>query len=282
MIDSLRHAYRLGRLLARFGLAKSTYEYHRARKDDVCKYEAAKVAILTIYEQSRQTYGYRRIRLMLRRNEGVALSGKTVRKLMNELGVHPAQRRKGRYNSYRKQTSQPEPNILQRNFKSTEVCEKLVSDVTEFQVAGQKVYLSPLIDLFNGEVVGRSVSMSPTVEFVDGMFAGVAEKIPSWIHPTAHTDQGLQYWHKDYKQHLSKIGAMQSMSRKANCQDNAPAESFFGHLKSEFFYRESFKTVEEFKKELDTYIDWYDNDRIRCDLGGMSPVEFRKFHEAMG
>ncbi|MEG2459407.1 MAG: DDE-type integrase/transposase/recombinase, partial [Raoultibacter sp.] len=90
----------------------------------------------------------------------------------------------------------------------------MVSDVTEFQVAGQKVYLSPLIDLFNGEVVGRSVSMSPTVNFVNKMFEGVTDRVPLWIRPTVHTDQGLQYWHKTYKEQLMKIKALQSMSRK--------------------------------------------------------------------
>ncbi|MEG0324162.1 MAG: IS3 family transposase [Raoultibacter sp.] len=194
----------------------------------------------------------------------------------------PSQRRKGRYNSYKKQERQPEPNIIQRNFKSSEVCEKMVSDVTEFQVAGQKVYLSPLIDLFNGEVVGRSVSMSPTVNFVNKMFEGVTDRVPLWVRPTVHTDQGLQYWHKNYKEQLMKIKALQSMSRKSNCQDNAPAESFFGHLKSEFFYRESFKSVSQFIVKLDDYIDWYNNERIRCGLNGMSPVEYRQYHEAMG
>ena len=281
-MNALRQTYTLKRLLVRLGLAKSTYEYHHARKGRPTKHAVEKAAIAEIFERSRETYGYRRIRAILRKESGIAMSGKTVRKLMNELGIHPIQRRKGRYNSYRKQDVQPEPNILKRSFESAEPCAKLVSDVTEFQVAGQKVYLSPLIDLFNGEVIGRSVSTSPTVAFVNEMFVGVASKIPLWVHPTVHTDQGLQYWHKDYKRNLAKIGAAQSMSRKANCQDNAPAESFFGHLKSEFFYRENFKTVSDFRSKLDEYIVWYNNDRIRCDLNGMSPVEFRQFYEAMG
>lgn len=282
MIDSLRGTYRLKRLLERFCLAKSTYEYHRLRDPAEDKYEAEKKLIVEIFEDSRQTYGYRRIRLCLRRDEGIRLSGKTVRRLMNELGIRPLQRKKGRYNSYRKQKRQPEPNLVKRDFKSFEVCEKMVSDVTEFQVAGQKVYLSPLIDLFNGEVVGRSISRSPTVNFVNRMFEGTIDRIPLWVRPTVHTDQGFQYWHKNYKEQLSRINAAQSMSRKSNCQDNAPAESFFGHLKSEFFYRESFKSIDQFIVKLNDYIDWYNNGRIRCDLNGMSPVEYRQYHEAMG
>ena len=263
-------------------MAKSTYEYHRSKPRGYDKYEFDKVAISRIFEESRCTYGYRRVRLVLMRQEGVRLSGKTVRKLMRELGIRPVQRKKGRYNSYRRQDSPPEPNILKRDFKSAEVCEKMVSDVTEFQVAGRKVYLSPLSDLFNGEVVNHSVATSPTVAFVNGMFEGVAERVPEWVTPVVHTDQGLQYWHRSYKQKVAEIGGVQSMSRKANCQDNAPAESFFGHLKSEFFYRESFKTVEEFISALNDYIRWYNNGRIRCDLNGMSPVEYRQYHQAMG
>lgn len=263
-------------------MAKSTYEYHLSHSLRSSKYEHEKKLIGEIFDESRQTYGYRRIELCLRRKEGICLSGKTVRKLMNELNIHPVQRKKGRYNSYRKQKRQPEPNVIHRDFRSTEVCEKLVSDVSEFNVAGQKVYLSPLIDLFNGEVIGRSISTSPTVAFVNKMFEGVDSRIPAWVRPIAHTDQGFQYWHKNYREQLDRTGAIQSMSRKANCQDNAPAESFFGHLKSEFFYRQSFKSVSGFVDKLNVYIDWYNNDRIRCDLNGMSPVEYRQYHEAMG
>lgn len=263
-------------------MAKSTYEYHHAKDPGYDKYAEEKALVAEIFEKSRQTYGYRRIRLMLRREQGLCLSGKTVLKIMREVGIRPLQRKKARYNSYRRQEAQPEPNILARDFDSSEVCEKLVSDVTEFQVVGRKVYLSPLIDLFNGEVVGHSVATSPTVTFVNEMMDGIEERVPSWVKPVVHTDQGLQYWHRSYKARLAAIGARQSMSRKANCQDNAPAESFFGHLKSEFFYRSSFKTLDGFVKELNEYIRWYNNDRIRSDLGGMSPVEYREYHQAMG
>lgn len=149
-------------------------------------------------------------------------------------------------------------------------------------MAGRKVYLSPLIDLFNGEVVGRSISTSPTVVFVNEMMAGLEEKIPQGVSPIIHTDQGFQYWHRSYKTRLERLGAKQSMSRKANCLDNAPAESFFGHLKSEFFYRGSFKTIESFIRELNEYIDWYNTERIRSDLGGMFPIEYRNHYQMMG
>ena len=213
------------------------------------------------------------------RQEGLRLSGKTVRRLMAELGLRPVQKGKRTYNSYRRQTSQAAPNILMRDFTCRGAYEKMVSDVTEFEVAGRKVYLSPLIDLFNGEVVGRSVSTSPTVDFVNRMFEGVAGRTPEGTRPVIHTDQGFQYWNVGYRRKLAELGARQSMSRKGDCHDNAPAESFFGHLKSEFFYRRKFGSVESFIAELNDYIDWYNNGRIRCDLGGMSPVEYRMLHQ---
>lgn len=262
-------------------MPKSTYEYHHAKDPEYDRYLLEKRLIADIFENSRQTYGYRRIVLKLRRNEGICMSGKTVLKIMRMLGIRPLQRKNGKYNSYKKQGSPPEPNLLSRNFESEGVCEKLVSDVTEFKVAGMKVYLSPLIDLFNGEVIGHSVSTSPTVAFVTQMMDGMEERIPAGVNPIIHTDQGLQYWHGSYKKRLESLGARQSMSRKANCQDNAPAESFFGHLKTEFFYRSNFKTVPEFRVRLDEYIDWYNNERIRCDLGGLSPVEYREQYQAM-
>lgn len=279
-MDSLRPKYRLERLLRRFGLPKSTYEYHHAKREARDKYAEVKRLIVEIFEQSRRTYGYRRIRLALRLKAGLRLSGKTVLRLMRELGLKPRQPKRSRYRSYKKQSLAPEPNLLARDFESQEVCQKLVSDVTEFQVCGTKQYLSPLIDLFNGEVVGYSVSSSPTVSFVNQMFKGLKDRIPEGAHPLVHTDQGSQYWHKSYRQNLAALGAVQSMSRKGNCQDNAPAESFFGHLKTEFFYGTRFKSVAEFLEGLDDYIGWYNRDRIRCDLGGLSPVDYREQHQA--
>lgn len=235
---------------------------------------------MEIFEQSRRTYGYRRLRLALRLKAGLCLSGKTVLKLMRQLNLKPCQPKRSHYRSYKKQSSAPEPNLLARDFESREVCQKLVSDVTEFQVCGTKQYLSSLIDLFNGEVVGYSVSSSPAVSFVNQMFQGLKDKIPEGVHPLVHTDQGFQYWHKSYKQNLVALGAVQSMSRKGNCQDNAPAESFFGHLKTEFFYRTQFRSAAEFLEGLDDHIGWYNHDRIRCDLGGLSPVDYREQHQA--
>ncbi|MGV8082878.1 MAG: IS3 family transposase [Coriobacteriia bacterium] len=275
LIDSLRPRYKLKRLLVRLDLAKSTYEYHHAKDLSRDKYAEEKRLITELFEGSRQTYGYRRIRLALRNEQGLHISSKTVRKLMNEIGVRPVQRRKGKYRSYVKQNEPPEPNLLRRGFSATEPCEKMVSDVTEFAVAGQKVYLSPMIDLFNGEVWSHAISTSPNQDFVMKMMDGLDGRLPEGAAPIFHTDQGLPYWHWRYKKKVAELGGIQSMSRKGNCLDNAAAESFFGHLKSEFFYREKFKSIPEFVRELESYIVWYNNGRIRCDLDGLSPVQYR-------
>lgn len=271
----MRPKYTLDRLLTCLFISKSTYEYQKDKKE-YDKYEWEKFLISHIFAESKQTYGYRRIRLALETQEKINISENTIRKLMKELNIKAVQRKTSHYNSYVKQKTKPEPNLLSRHFSSNNPYEKLVSDVTEFKVAGKKIYLSPLIDLYNGEVLNYSISSSPTVEFVNKMFDGIAEKIPTGIHPIVHTDQGFQYWHRTYKQQLEKIGAIQSMSRKGNCLDNAPAESFFGHLKSEFFYRNSFSRLGDFVNELNKYIYWYNNIRIRSNLDGMSPVEYRK------
>ena len=134
------------------------------------------------------------------------------------------------------------------------------------------------VGLFNGGEIGRPVSGSPAVGSVNRMFTGVSGKVPLWASPAVHTSTGI----KAIGTCLGRLGAAQGMSRKANCQDNASAESFFGHLKGGFFYREDFKAAGGSIAKLDGYIDWYNNDRIRCGLGGMSPVEYRQYHEAMG
>ncbi len=199
---------------------------------------------------------------------------------MGELGVHPVQRKKGRYRSYVKQNDPPEPNLLKRDFSSPNPLKKLASDVTEFNVMGTKLYLSPMIDLFNGEVRSYSVSISPNQEFVMRMLEGLEGKIPKENDTIIHTDQGLPYRHRRYKTKIKELGARQSMSGKGNCLDNASAESFFGHLKSEFFYRQGFKSIPEFKSQSEGYIHWYNNDRIRIDLDGLSPVAYRERHMA--
>lgn len=126
-------------------------------------------------------------------------------------------------------------------------------DITEFALFGTKLYLSPIIDLYNGEIISYNLSDSPNLEQVMNMLDKAFEKIPNDTNLIFHSDQGWQYQHKQYRYRLEEKGIRQSMSRRGNCLDNAIAENFFGLLKSELFYLQTFNSIEHFKNELKDY-----------------------------
>lgn len=172
------------------------------------------------------------------------------------------------------------PNLLDRNFVSDRPYTKLVTDVTEFSLFGQKRYLSPVLDLYNGEVLCYTLYDHPVLPMVTDMLKKLKHKIGRGNGSIIHSDQGWQYQHKQYQQMLQDNGFRQSMSRKGNCLDNSVMENFFGILKSELLYLQEFKSIEHFEKELHVYIKYYNNVRIKCRLGGVSPVEYRKLYFA--
>lgn len=151
-----------------------------------------------------------------------------------------------------------------------------VTDVTEFKVNDQKLYLSPIIDLFNGEVVSYNLSRHPNFKQVTDMLEGAFQKLPDKVDDLIlHSDQGWQYQMKLYQNLLKAKGITQSMSRKATCLDNAVAENFFGLLKTELFYLEKFSSINQLEKAIVEYIDYYNNRRIKLKLNGLSPVQYR-------
>lgn len=199
---------------------------------------------------------------------------KTVQRLMGELGLKSMVRIK-RYQSYRGAAGRVAPNVLERQFGAEKPNEKWATDVTEFKVAGEKLYLSPMMDLFNGEIVAFETARRPEFQMVSNMLKKAVSKLKK-DKPLVHSDQGWQYQMPAYQQMLSKRNLVQSMSRKGNCHDNAAMESFFGTLKSEYFYLNDFESVEQLEIGLAEYIHYYNHERIKLGLGGLSPVDFRK------
>lgn len=221
--------------------------------------------------------GYRQVALVLRNEHGLAISGKTVRRLMREEHLFTKIRKK-RYNSYRGQVGHIADNVLKRDFCATEPMKKLVTDVTEFSVAGAKAYLSPVMDLFNNEIIAWSIDERTTFEQIQTMLNALDDK--DCKGALLHSDQGWQYQMKPFQKKLSELGIVQSMSRKGNCLDNACMEGFFGHLKDEFYRGKTFESFETFKCELDAYIRYWNIKRYQPKLKGLSPVLYRK--EAFG
>ena len=258
------------------GVSKSTYFYHISNMDKEDKNEAIKNEITLIFNQNKGRYGYRRITLELK-NKGFVINHKKVQRLMKELGLKSIQRPKRRYSSYRGTIGKVADNLLKRDFKADKPNQKWATDVTEFKVNDEKLYLSPIIDLFNGEVVSYNLSRHPVFNQVLDMLEKAFKKISDNTDLILHSDQGWQYQMKQYQQLLEQKGIRQSMSRKGNCLDNACAENFFGLLKSELYYikEKEYNNIEELEKDIIEYIEYYNNRRIKSKLKGMSPVQYR-------
>ena len=255
-------------------LPRATFYYHAKKLHKPDKDADVKTAIAAIYHENRGRYGYRRITLALR-NRGIFLNHKTVQRLMKELGLVCRVKTK-KYRSYKGEVGKIAPNLLNRDFHAEKPNQKWVTDVTEFSLFGQKLYLSPVLDLHNGYLVSYTISERPVLSMVTTMLDKAFGKIPDTTGLILHSDQGWQYQHKQYQQMLQAKGVRQSMSRKGNCLDNAVMENFFGLLKSELLYLQNFESMELFKLELDAYLDYYNNHRIKAKLKGLPPALHRQ------
>lgn len=180
-----------------------------------------------------------------------------------------------KYRSYKGTIGKVAPNIIQRNFHADKPNQKWTTDITEFSLHGTKLYLSPILDMYNGEIISYSIGNHPSFALVMDMLDQAFDKIPDGIGLIMHSDQGWHYQHTQYQKRLKDKGIVQSMSRKGNCLDNAIMENFFGLLKSELLYLREFSSMEEFKIELEKYIYYYNNKRIKSKLKGLSPVQYR-------
>jgi putative transposase len=257
-------------------MARSSYYYHLKTKSVLGKHDTALQQIKKIYDRHKGRYGYRRITLEMK-NEGYIINHKTVSKLMCALGLKSLIRRK-KYRSYRGEVGKIAPNLLERDFASVQPCKKWATDITEFKVGDKKLYLSPIIELFNGEIISYNLSESPNFEQVALMVKDAFKKIKGNTGLILHSDQGWQYQMKEYQRMLKKKGIRQSMSRKGNCLDNAIIENFFGTIKSELFYLNKYNEINELKQDIKNYIEYYNNERIKLNLKGMSPIKYRAHH----
>lgn len=259
-------------MLQASGLSRSTFYYQAKVLQAGDKYADLKASISAIYDRHKGRYGYRRITAEMARS-GQATNHKTVQRLMQCLGLKSLVRPK-KYRSFRGETASV-PNLLNRQFEASKPNEKWVTDVTEFNVRGEKLYLSPVMDLFNGEIVAYEMSERPLFPLVGSMLKKAISQLQRDEAPTLHSDQGWQYQMPAYRQQLAERGLTQSMSRRGNCLDNAAMESFFGTLKSEFFRLTKFDDIKQLRHGLHRYIHYYNHHRLKLKLNGLSPVQYR-------
>lgn len=234
--------------------------------------------IETIFEEHNGNYGYRRVHLELK-NRGIKVNHKKVQRIMNNLGLkgNKFRLKSRKYSSYKGLIGTVAKNRLNRRFYTNKWHQKLSTDITEFKCSDDvKLYLSPIMDMFNGEVLSYGINMRPTLDLTIKPLEEALEIVKnSKFRTTIHSDQGWHYQHNKWVKTLKDNKVFQSMSRKGNCLDNSPMENFFGLLKQEMYYGEPLCSYEELKKRVEEYISYYNNKRIKQKLAGMSPVQYR-------
>jgi putative transposase len=272
-VVSLKAEHSLEHLLAAAGLARSTFFYHQARLKRPDPQAELKEAITATFEDNRRR-GHRVVHRELRK-AGWQVAKKTVLKLMRELNLVCLIRRRRRYVSYQGLVGKVADNVLNREFTATAPNQKWVTDITEFRVCDRKVYLSPVMDLFDRQIISYSVSTSPNLELTTSCLRDALATLDQGQAPLVHSDQGFQYQHHSWRHLLTTAGATPSMSRKANCHDNAVIESFFGHLKEEMFHHTRYLSIDAFTTALDDYITWFNTGRGHTHCEGLSPAQYR-------
>jgi putative transposase len=276
-------------MLKVFNLKKSTYYYTlNAMNND--KDADLKQEILAIFQENKSRYGYRRVTLELK-NRGINVNHKKVKRIMKILSLYGLTP-KAKYKSYKGDMNGTCKNLLLdkevdeenhktkyvRNFFTTSINQKWTTDVSEFAIAAGKLYLSPILDMYNDEIISFDISTSANYAQIKRMLDGAFQKFDDLTGLIYHSDQGWQYQMQAYHKALADRGIKQSMSRKGNCMDNGIMEQFFGKMKNEMFYghEQEFKTLDQLKQAMTEYIDYYNNQRISEKLKGLTPCQARE------
>lgn len=183
-----------------------------------------------------------------------------------------------RYSSYMGEISPAVANEINRDFHSSKPNEKWLTDITEFNIGEKKVYLSPIIDCFDGLPVTWTIGTSPNAELVNTMSDNAIAQLDDGERPIVHSDRGCHYRWPGWIERMNKAKLIRSMSKKGCSPDNSACEGFFGRMKNEMFYGIKWDDTEvsEFIDIVNEYMEWYREKRIKVSLGGMSPMEYRR------
>ena len=238
--------------------------------------------IKLIYEANKGRYGVRRIYHELL-NRGHIINHKKVQRLMKRMGLLGRKKNRRHYNSYKGEISQIAPNVIQRDFFAERPNEKVYADVSMFIWKDQRIYLHAMLDGYAGDIVAYDISQTADLSQMNRMLDRAIERYPDLDGATFHTDQGWQYQHYSFRKFLEEHHMIQSMSRKGNCLDDALMENFFGLMKTEMFYGQerSYASVDELIRQMHEYIHYFNHDRIKVRLKGLTPMEYRNqaFHK---
>ena len=258
-------------------MAKSSYCYQVSVLHGPDKYEAVRRRIKDIFHSVSKRYGYRRIHCMLK-NEGIVISEKVVRTIMREESLIVPFVKTKKYSSYVGEVTPPVPNLVKRNFHADAPNELWLTDITEFRIPAGKVYLSPMVDCFDGLPVAWTIGTSPSADLANTMLDVAITTLGEDEHPIVHTDRGGHYRWPGWIERMEAADLIRSMSKKGCSPDNAACKGFHGRLKNEFFYNRDWRgvTIETFISQLNEYLHWYSEDRVKISLNGMSPLNYRR------
>ena len=270
----MRREHKLADLLKVAGLARSSF-YYQCQAIQRVEPNDMEARIRAVYDKHKGRYGYRRITATLCRSMAEPVNHKCVQRLMQKMGLRALIRTKKRSRNDPGISDLHVPNILKRDFFAKAPNQKWATDITEFNVRGQKLYLSACMDLYNGEIIAHRMARRPVFELVSSTLDAALSRLKDTTGLTVHSDQGWHYKMQPYRAMLAHRGVTQSMSRKGNCFDNAVIESFFGTLKAEYFHLAMLNGLHDLEVGVNDYIHYYNHERIKLGLKGLSPVEYR-------
>lgn len=265
--------YKQSVLINFFKMKKNTYYYHKQQLNKKNIREIISPTVIKIFkEKGHCSRGYRFVHHNLVNELGCSVSEKIVRDVMrnNQLEVLYKKKQK-KYTSYKGEIDNAPDNLLinkdySHNFHADKPNEKWVSDITEFKLpSNEKVYLSPIIDLYDSMPVSWSIGISPNAKLANDSLRAACSTLKETEQPIIHTDRGSHYRWPEWKQICKKYFLTRSMSRKGNTGDNAAAEGFFGRLKNEFYYGRDWRntTAQDFIYQLNLWMEYYKNERLK-------------------
>ncbi len=253
-------------------VSRSGYYRWLRKRDKPDKDHDDYLLVKEIFDKGKAKYGWRSVKMKLRREKSIVMNHKKIIRIKNKYGLITRIRRRNPYKAIMKKTQEHRvfPNHLNRQFIQNTPHRFFGTDITYLPFNHRFAYLAIVKDIASGEIVAWHVSQHITMELVLTMI----DEMKRYPGALIHSDQGFHYTNPAYIEKVKLLEMMQSMSRKANCIDNAPIESFFGHFKDEVEYR-GCKTIEELRQVIENYIRYYNHERAQWGKKKMTPVEYR-------
>jgi transposase InsO family protein/transposase-like protein len=267
----------LQEIIAFLKISKSSYNYHVRAMKRADKYAGIQTRICRLFWENKGVYGYRRIWANLRA-QGIRVSEKVVRRIMKECSLVALCEKKAKQPTTKGELHPEADNLVKRSFHAPAPNMLWLTDISEFSIPQGKVYLSAMVDCFDGALASWTIGRSPNACLVNTMLDKAIDTLEEGQHPIVHSDQAGHYRWPGWIERMEKAKLSRSMSRKGCPQDNAACEGLFGRIKNEMFYQRSWENVSlhEFIDILDEYLHWYNEKRIKKSLGYLSPLQYRR------